>query len=207
MAFSASGQIGKSLVYGTWKGQKYARQYIVPTNPSTAAQQAQRNLFKWVHDWFKYASSDVTASWYAYAAGKMLTGPNAFSSKNLVALKGQTAITNIIYIPAVLGAPPNAGLTVTPGATQLTVLGVPPSLPSGWTLTKMIAVVTKQQIPSGEEEPNPSFTMTKTVSPWSVVFTGLTTAQPYVAGVGWEMTRADLAIAYGGSTNAIGTPT
>jgi hypothetical protein len=207
MSFSASGQIGKSVVFATWKGQKYARQYIIPTNPKTAAQIAQRNLFKWVHDWYKFAATDVTQAWVTFAKGKMITGANAWSSKNMTALHGASVITNIIYIPAVLGGPPNQGITITPGATQLTILGVPPPVPTGWTIAEMIAVTCKQQIPSGEEEPNPSFTMTKSASPWSVVQTGLTSAQAYVCGVGWKYTKPDLSTAYGGSTNAIGTPT
>jgi hypothetical protein len=42
MSMSASGQVGKTLVYANWKGLKYARQYVTPANPNTGPQQTQR---------------------------------------------------------------------------------------------------------------------------------------------------------------------
>lgn len=42
LSMSASGQVGKTLVFGDWKGVKYARQYVVPANPNSGDQQTQR---------------------------------------------------------------------------------------------------------------------------------------------------------------------
>jgi hypothetical protein len=42
LSFDASGQLAKTLVFFPWKGLKVARQYVVPTNPDTPAQQDQR---------------------------------------------------------------------------------------------------------------------------------------------------------------------
>lgn len=42
LSLSASGTIADSITYATWKGIKYARQRVVPANPNTAGQQAQR---------------------------------------------------------------------------------------------------------------------------------------------------------------------
>lgn len=203
LSFGARGAIGKSVVFSSWKGINVARQYVIPSNPRTVAQQAQRDLFKWVHDAFKYLSTDATASWVAYAKGKAMTAPNAWSSKNLQALSGQTVITDIEFITPVLGGPPNVSTTLTPSGTQIVAVGVPPTLPAGWTITKMIAVLMLQQAPSGEEEPNPSTTLTKSASTWTVTFTGLIAATAYVVGIGWEYVRADGQTAFGGSVNAI----
>ena len=205
LSFDASGQIASSQVYSTWKGIKYARRYTIPSNPRTTAQQAQRNMFSWVHDAYKYLDAAVTEAWVLYAKGKPLTGPNAFQQKNLVALKGQTTITDIIYIPAVAGGPPNQGVAITPGSGTLACTGTPPTLPSGWTITEMVATAMKQQDPSGETEPNISYTLTKTATPWTVTFTGLAHTQDYVVGIGWKLLRSDSAVAFGGSTNAVGT--
>jgi hypothetical protein len=218
MGFGASGQIGKSLVFGAWKGQKYARSYTIPSNPKSTNQQSVRALFSWVHDAYKYLDSAVSDAWVAYAKGKTLTGPNAFTSKNFVALStysgtppkwtGVAANNNdMIFIPAVLGAPPATNLTVTPGATQLALSATAPTLPSGWTITEAIFTIMKQQDPSGETEPNISTTMTDSTDPYSVTFTGLTTAQVYVCSVGWKVLRSDGQVAYGGSFNSTGTPT
>jgi hypothetical protein len=207
MGFEASGQIGKSIVFGKWKGQKYARSYVIPANPQTTGQMTTRNLFAWVHDAYKYLDASVSAAWVAYAKGKPLTGANAFTQKNMVALKGASVNDDMIFIPAVLGAPPATNLTVTPGATQLGLAATPPALPTGWTITEAIFTVMAQKDPSGETEPNLSVTMTDASSPYSVTVTGLTTAQPYVCSVGWKVLRDDGVVAYGGSFNANGTPT
>jgi len=44
-SFGASGQIGKLHVFFPWKGLNVVRQYIVPSNPNTALQQAARQEF------------------------------------------------------------------------------------------------------------------------------------------------------------------
>lgn len=41
-SLSATGAIGKTLVYFGWKGLKVARQWVQPANPQTAAQVTQR---------------------------------------------------------------------------------------------------------------------------------------------------------------------
>lgn len=45
-SLSASGAIAKTLVYFGWKGLKVARQWVLPTNPNTEAQQDQRGYLK-----------------------------------------------------------------------------------------------------------------------------------------------------------------
>lgn len=41
-ALGASGQLGKTLVYFGWKGLDVVREYVIPSNPKTAGQTAQR---------------------------------------------------------------------------------------------------------------------------------------------------------------------
>ena len=45
LSLGASGKLANTLVAFTWKGINVMRQYKVPTNPNTAAQQTQRTLF------------------------------------------------------------------------------------------------------------------------------------------------------------------
>jgi hypothetical protein len=42
LSLGASGQIGKSVVFFPWKGLNAAREYVIPTNPKSEAQQTQR---------------------------------------------------------------------------------------------------------------------------------------------------------------------
>lgn len=41
-SLAASGKLADTLVYFAWKGLKVARQYVIPANPKTSAQTAQR---------------------------------------------------------------------------------------------------------------------------------------------------------------------
>lgn len=207
MSFGARGQLGKSVVFFPWKGVNSARSYVKPANPKTTAQTTHRDLFSWVHDCYKYLDSNVTAAWKAYAAGKPVTGPNVFQQKNMLNLKGAANNDNMIFIPAVLGGPPNQGVAVAPGASSLAVTGTPPTIPTGWAITQMIAIAIPETTTFAETEPNISYTQVVATSPWTANFTSLTTGVTYVVGVGWEFTRSDGKTAYGGSTNSTGVPT
>lgn len=44
LSLGASGAIGKAIVYFPWKGLDCAREYVVPSNPKTAAQLAHRAI-------------------------------------------------------------------------------------------------------------------------------------------------------------------
>lgn len=82
-SLSASGQIAKTLVYMTWKGIDDVRQYVIPANPNTAGQQAQRGyLHNAVDAWHVdgYTLADV-AAWnlYALASKVAASGFNMFT--------------------------------------------------------------------------------------------------------------------------------
>ena len=202
LSFGASGQIAKSMVFSKWKGIDYARKYTIPANPNTTNQQTTRGCFKWVHDMYKYLDPAVVEAWVAYAQGKPMTGGNAFASKNVTALRGQTDNLLLIAVPAVLGGPPPATNTSSGGTAKVTVVGTAPTLPTGWSVVHAILFAMKKQAPTGEKEPNPSLTATvNSPGPYTHDFTGLTAADHYVAEVGFKYLRADGKFAYGGSTN------
>ena len=46
LSFGASGQLGKTLVFFPWKGVKAVRTYVIPANPNTAGQDAQRGYME-----------------------------------------------------------------------------------------------------------------------------------------------------------------
>jgi hypothetical protein len=102
-SLGASGQIGKTLVYMTWKGIKDVRQYVIPANPRTAGQQAQRSRFSdavtaWHED--GYSAPDVSA-WNRYATGSKIaaSGFNMFTRFKVagaLALHTWTPLTKVI---------------------------------------------------------------------------------------------------------------
>lgn len=58
--FAASGSIAKTITYAKWKGIMYARQYVVPSNPRTAAQIEHRNKFRELVDHWHDDPCDIT---------------------------------------------------------------------------------------------------------------------------------------------------
>ena len=83
LSMSARGSVGKTLVASAWKGVKYMRQHIVPANPSTAAQVAQRALFSSVTQFWTICqnAAGIVAAWQLLAANKPkpISAFNAFA--------------------------------------------------------------------------------------------------------------------------------
>jgi hypothetical protein len=84
LSLGASGAFGKTLVASTWKGIPYMRKYVVPANPRTAAQIAQRDIIAAVVLAWKtiITGAVIRDAWRLkaqYAASPM-SGFNAFTS-------------------------------------------------------------------------------------------------------------------------------
>lgn len=65
--FGASGQLGKAIVFGSWKGIDVAREYVIPANPNSAGQSTQRGYLtdaaaEW-HDATNALSATDKAAW------------------------------------------------------------------------------------------------------------------------------------------------
>lgn len=91
MSLGATGQLGKTLVMSTWKGVKTAREYVVPANPNTVAQAAQRAKMANVVAFFrnKLQSPTLRTAWNVAAtiSGKAQSGFNAFTAQALAMFK------------------------------------------------------------------------------------------------------------------------
>lgn len=206
LSFGASGAIAKTQVYSTWKGIQYARRYVVPANPNTTEQQLTRNTFRWLQNAWKYMPGDVILSWDAYARTSRFTAINGFIKQNLAALRPEVDLLNFLFSPAANGGISAGGATFTPGATEIVVAATAPTLPSGWTITKMICAAIKDQDPQTDSDYVVSAASDAT-SPYSVAITGLTTAALYVCGAWFQYTKPDGSFAYGQATMGSATPT
>lgn len=87
MSFGARGQLGGALVFSNWKGIATARKLVIPANPDTAAQQAQRAFMRTVvGDWRSPTlTADVRMAWNRLATVRStaVSGFNVFSSNVL----------------------------------------------------------------------------------------------------------------------------
>jgi len=87
LSLGASGQLGKALVFGTWKGLKTVRQHVEPANPNTADQQTQRALVtQGVNAWKNYfTGAEGRAAWNRSALNdsRAMSGFNKFMSEEM----------------------------------------------------------------------------------------------------------------------------
>lgn len=198
LSFGASGQVGKSVVFGTWKGVSYARRHVIPANPRSTEQTLTRNVFSWLNNVYKIAPSEFTAAWRAAVKGRALTDRNLFMQQNIPILRDMPDLTGMVFSPGAKGGLP-ASVTITPGNDQVTIAApAPDPLPSGWTVVRFIAAAIRQQEPGvgafyeivADDDPTAAY---------SVTLTGLADAADYM-GAGWfEFQKSALAtdLAYG----------
>jgi hypothetical protein len=198
LSFGASGQIGKTQVYATWKGVPYVRRHVIPSNPNSSEQALTRNAFSWINSVWKVAPADFRSAWALFAKGQALTDRNAFLKFNLPILRPAVVVTDMVLSPGAKGGLVG-DITVTPGNDLITVTGTPPDpLPPGWIVTRLIAACIRQQNPQsgvlfdivvGDD----------VTDPYSVVLAGLASAQTYLAGGWFEYQKSALAtdLAYG----------
>jgi hypothetical protein len=168
----ASGAIGDTVVYGKWKGIKYARRYVVPANPRTAEQMKTRDVFSFLNQLWVVAPSLLKEPFAAYASGKPLTDRNAFIQQNIPNLREATDLSAFVASPGVMGGFPLTSLTATPGTDSVTAEAGVPSLPSGWTVDHVAFIILSDQDPH-EGWAGVILAQSDTTAPYSVTFTDL----------------------------------
>ena len=91
LSLGASGKIAGTLVASSWKGLKTIREYVKPSNPQTAAQTTQRDLFSSAVSAFRNYLTNTTgrAAWNrsALASGNAQSGFNV-AVKMLIGILG-----------------------------------------------------------------------------------------------------------------------
>ncbi len=110
MSLDARGQIGKTLVFIGWKGIKSVRQFVVPANPNSVAQQAQRLVISNCVKGWKLLDAVAKSAWNSWAPyeAKPMSGFNSMT---------KAGVTNIAADPL---SPIVDTLSLTPGSTILT---------------------------------------------------------------------------------------
>lgn len=176
MSFGGSGQIGKAMVAAKWRGVQYVREYVVPSNPRTVAQQEIRVLFAYLREMWKLAPGEVLTAWNAFAQGRPFTGMNKFVGENVRVLKREADLDNFIGAPGSGGGLPPLSITPSTGANagEIDVSITPPSAPDGWVLVKAVATAFPDADPTGIFT-GPYVAATDEDSPWEVTLEGLPT--------------------------------
>lgn len=152
LSLGARGQIGKTLVASSWRGISTARQYVIPANPRTTAQQTNRTRFAFLREMWKRASTNTQAAFNAYAEGRKFLGFNAFVGENNRLMVGDTDLSALEGSPGAGGGLSPEGLTVGTGSSTGEVdvtLDAPAQLPDGWTIVSAQAMGVVDQDPTG----------------------------------------------------------
>jgi len=205
LSFGGSGQIGKTQVYSSWRGVKYARRYVIPANPQSSEQTSTRSVFSWLNGVWKQLNPSVQAAWTLFAKGRPFTDRNSWISQNLADLRGTLAVP-VTVITSIIASPgANAGLaaagvsSASGGAGALAVTLTAPTLPTGWAIVKAHCVAFIQQDAHVSLNYN-SFYQSDATSPYVPTFSGLATGT-YVYSAFFEYTKPDGSTAYSPSLN------
>jgi hypothetical protein len=99
MSMGASGQLGKTLVFMTWKGIKDVRAHVVPANPKTQGQRDQRDIMKAaVLSWHTNLFNELDVAAYNILASiqaKIMSGFNIFCKLFI----DQTLLETTLLVP------------------------------------------------------------------------------------------------------------
>jgi hypothetical protein len=201
LSFAGRGQIGKSMVASKWRGINYMRQYVIPANPNTVAQQGVRKLFAYLREMWKLAPPQVQDAWNAFASGRPFTGMNKWVGENVRVLNGMTDLDNLIFSPGAKGGLVPTGVSVTTGSTAgtITVTGSAPTAPDGWVFAALCAAAVPDADPTGIFT-GPFVYGEDTTSAYSITLSGLGASTPCEVGVWARWTKPDGSTAYSVST-------
>lgn len=214
LSLGASGQIGKSIVFGDWRGVKYAREHVVPANPRSTAQTLTRKTFEYADDQFKRMLTLAQSVWLASAVGKGFTARNKFISEYVKNLRGDSDMTDYVGSPGINGGLPLLSFAAVAGSSsgEIDVSATVPPEPVGWTHDAIIYTAFLDRAPDVQmtdfmkEDESLAAAWSAGPPPASAeTFTGLDAATDYCVSAFLRSTRADGVIAYGIGSTVIAT--
>lgn len=211
LSISARGQIGKSQVYGSWRGVAYARQHVTPANPNTTAQQLTRNTLDSLMEQYKRTGPLGREPWLSATTGRPLTDRNQVVKTNLPGLRAAADMTGYQASPGSLSGLPPTGVVAAANATagEIDVTVTSPQEPAGWLLTSISAIAFPDRAPTSL--PTAFVSEVESLAPVAdgdtvLTFAGLTSGTLYVVSAWPVWTRPDGREAFGASLTDTATP-
>lgn len=83
LSLDASGTFGKAIVASKWKGRNYMRRHVIPSNPRSAAQTANRSMMAFLSQNWDQLSALIQAGWDPLASQGNFSGFNAYVRFNM----------------------------------------------------------------------------------------------------------------------------
>lgn len=82
-SLGASGTIGGSVTFSTWKGRDYARRHAIPANPKSGGQLSVRAMMQFLSQYWTLLSASEQADWETRAAVTNISPFNAYIGYNM----------------------------------------------------------------------------------------------------------------------------
>lgn len=202
----ARGRFG-GTVHSAWRATRLVRRFRKPANPKTTDQLKVRRIFSNGTRAWTVQNTETRNAWQSFAVGKNFLGRNSFIGKNVPALNDQTDLVNFVPTPGDASTLPPLTVVATPGSGELVVVVTPPTAPTGWTITKVVAYCVKDDDWSAVGVPDVKQTEAEAAAdPWECDLTGLETELYQTFGfVVWL--APDATTRYSASLTHAGTPT
>ncbi len=83
LSMAASGTIGDSVIFSSWKGRPYAKKLTIPRNPKSGGQVGNRAMLKFLSVHYSSLTAADIATWSTAAAAADISPYNAFIAYNL----------------------------------------------------------------------------------------------------------------------------
>lgn len=83
MSMTASGTVGKTLTFGTWKGRAYVRNHVIPNNPKSALQVGVRAMFGFLAAAWNALGGTDKSSYDEGAAAQQISAFNEYMQNNM----------------------------------------------------------------------------------------------------------------------------
>jgi len=125
LSLAASGKLGGSLVFATWKGRPYVRTLVKPSNPKSGGQTGVRAMFKFLAQIWQSLSTVEQATWQTYADQLVASPFNAFMSRNQFRWRNWLGPTKEDPAAEVGTAAGGNTLAIVDGIRQLTIQVTP----------------------------------------------------------------------------------
>jgi len=135
---SASGRFG-GTVHSNWKGVQVVRRFAKPSNPATTAQFEVRMAFINLTRSFLLQTGNVRAAWDSFVVGKPLINRNAWLASNVADMATAASAADITATPGDSSTLGPTDFVPTGGVGQITTVFTVPPVPTGWTLTEVVA--------------------------------------------------------------------
>jgi hypothetical protein len=86
-SLGASGSIGGSIVFATWKGRAYVRELVTPSNPQSGLQVGMRAALRFNSQVFSSIGATAQANWKAEGKPRNITALDAMVGENGTAVR------------------------------------------------------------------------------------------------------------------------